>query len=174
MPRAPQTSLTALLVTMVFTAALAAVTGAAAEDEVPAILGWVEEVTILDTGLVLPAKIDTGADNSSIHASAISYVTHDGNPWVRFTLRDRAGAEVVMERPLIRLGQIKRKEGGYLERPVVSLGLCVAGQRVTAEVNLADRKHFTYPMLVGRSLMVRRFVVDPNRMYVTRPACAAV
>ncbi|MDT8383793.1 MAG: RimK/LysX family protein [Gammaproteobacteria bacterium] len=174
MTRAPLMQSTALLVMMALTAALVAAAGVAGADEAPAILGWVEEVSILDTGLVLPAKIDTGADNSSIHASAISYVTHDGNPWVRFTLRDRAGVEVVMERPLIRLGQIKRKEGGYLERPVVSLGLCVAGQRVTAEVNLADRNHFTYPMLVGRSLMVRRFVVDPNRRYITRPTCAAV
>ena len=126
---------------------------AARADTNPAILGWIEPVAITDANLILPAKIDTGADNSSIHASDIHYVTRDGNTWVQFKLQDRTGTPVNMERQLIRMGYIKRKEGGFIERPVVNLGFCVAGQKVNAEVNLADRKHFQYPMLVGRSLL---------------------
>jgi hypothetical protein len=136
-------------------------------------LGWVEQVTIQDTGLVMHAKIDTGADNSSINASGIDYFSRGGDTWVRFELHDRTGAQVTMERPLVRLGHIKRKEGGHIERPVVTLGLCVAGQLVDAEVNLARRDHFRYQLLVGRSLMAHRFLVDPVRTYITRPNCAA-
>lgn len=139
----------------------------------PMTLGWVERVGVINTGLVMNAKIDTGADNSSINASSIDYVTRDGSTWVRFKIQDQNGTGIALERPLVRIGQIKRKEGGYLERPVVTLDLCVAGQMVNAEVNLADRDHFKYPMLVGRSLMARRFLVDPERTYITQPACAA-
>jgi len=140
-------------------------------DSDPAILGWIEEVAITDANMILPAKIDTGADNSSIHASDIRYVTREGNTWVQFKLRDRAGTLINMERQLVRMGQIKRKEGGFIERPVVNLGFCVAGQKVNAEVNLANRQHFDYPMLVGRSLLARRFLVNPDRSYLTHPTC---
>jgi hypothetical protein len=78
-----------------------------------------------------------------------------------------------MERPLVRITQIKRKEGGYIERPVVNMDLCVAGQKVNSEVNLADRNHFKYMMLVGRSLLAKRFLVDPESLYLTHPTCAS-
>jgi len=153
--------------------ALVSAAGMAQADQSSAVLGWVEEVAVLNTGLILNAKIDTGADNSSINATDIEYFTHDGHRWVRFNIQDHKGAQIIMERPLVRVGQIKRKEGGYIERPVVTLGFCVAGLRIDAEVNLANRNHFKYPMLVGRSLMTRHFVVDPERQYVTHPVCAA-
>lgn len=154
-------------------ATLAPGVGVATSDEPVPVLGWVEQVAILDTGLVMHAKIDTGADNSSINASGIDYVSRNGKTLVSFKLSDNTGTLVSMERPLLRVGQIKRKEGGYIERPVVSLGFCIAGRRIDAEVNLADRGHFNYPVLIGRSVMARRFLVDPERTYITRPACVA-
>lgn len=147
--------------------------GAAQSDEQIPVLGWVEKVAILGTGLILHAKIDTGAENSSINASSIDYVTHDGKTLVRFKVKDDTGTLFSIERPLVRMVQIKRKEGGHIERPVVSLGFCIAGQSIDAEVNLANREHFTYPVLVGRSVMARRFLVDPERTYITQPACLA-
>ena len=158
---------------VVLLATLAPGVGIAQSDELIPVLGWVEKVAILDTGLILQAKIDTGADNSSINASNIDYVTRDGETLVRFKVKDNTGAIVSMERPLVRVGQIKRKEGGYIERPVVSLGFCIAGRMIDAEVNLADRDHFNYPVLIGRSVMARRFLVDPERTYITQPTCAA-
>jgi hypothetical protein len=134
----------------------------------------VEEVAIMNTGLNIDAKIDTGADNSSINASSIVYFDQDGARWVRFNIQNRKGNQVAMERPLVRVAQIKRKEGGYIERPVVSMNLCVAGQQVNTEVNLANRDHFKYLMLVGRSLMAKRFLVDPESMHITQPTCTAV
>ena len=140
-------------------------------DNSLAVLGWLEKVTILEAGIILTAKIDTGADNSSVNASDFKYITRDKSNWIRFTLKDNIGAQISIERPLLRVGKIKRKEGGYIERPVVSLGFCIARQQVNVEVNLADRAHFNYPVLVGRSLMARRFLVDPDRSYLTQPTC---
>jgi hypothetical protein len=134
----------------------------------------VEEVAVMDTDLKLNAKIDTGADNSSLNATSITYFLQDGARWVRFNIQNRKGDQVALELPLVRVAQIKRKEGGYIERPVVSMNLCVAGQKVNTEVNLADRNHFKYLMLVGRSLMAKRFLVDPESMYITRPTCTSV
>jgi hypothetical protein len=167
MKQASLKTLTVLLATLAY-----GIGNALAADQ-GTTLGWVEQVAIQDTSLVMDAKIDTGADNSSINASDIGYFTRGGETWVRFNLRDRMGAHVTLERPLLRLGQIKRKQGGHIERPVVTLAFCVAGQMVDAEVNLAKRDHFKYQLLVGRSLMANRFLVDPVRTHITRPACAA-
>lgn len=142
-------------------------------QEAPTVLGWVEEVAVMNTGLRMNAKIDTGADNSSINATGIGYFTRQGAKWVRFKLQNRQGVQTILERPLIRVAQIKLKEGGFIKRPVVNLGLCVAGQKLNAEVNLANRGHFKYLMLVGRSLMAKRFLVDPESLHLTHPTCAA-
>src|SRR5690606_26840138 len=32
------------------------------------LLGWIEKIRILPTGMEIAAKLDTGADNSSVHA----------------------------------------------------------------------------------------------------------
>jgi len=152
---------------------LGSTAGTAFAKEPPAVLGWVEEVAVMNTGLTLHAKIDTGADNSSINATNIAYFLHDGIKWVRFNILNRKGEHVAMERPLLRVAQIKRKEGGYIERPVVNMDICVAGQKVNTEVNLADRNHFKYFMLVGRSLLAKRFLVDPEGLYLTHPTCVA-
>ena len=162
-----------MLLTILLTSLFFSV-GTAKAEKLPAVLGWVEEVAVMSTGLSLQAKIDTGADNSSINASGINYFIREGARWVHFVINNRKGDKIVMERPLVRLAQIKRKEGGYIERPVVNLNLCLAGQKVNTEVNLADRNHFKYLMLVGRSLMTKRFLVDPNRMYITQPTCTTV
>lgn len=163
----------ALIPAVALLSALAAGGANALSAESPTTLGWIERVAIADTPLVMHAKIDTGADHSSINASDITYTSHHGQAWVRFSIHDRNGVKTAIERPLLRVGQIKRKEGGHIERPVVMMDLCVAGQQVKAEVNLANREHFKYQLLVGRSLMARRFVVDPERTYITQPACAA-
>ena len=140
-------------------------------DQRTTILGWVEEVAVLDARMNFQAKIDTGADSSSLNASDIDYMQRDGSTWVRFHLTDHTGAQIAMEQPLVRLVKIKLKEGGFIERPVVTLSLCIAGQQLNAEVNLTNRNHFNYPMLVGRSLMARRFLVDPQHTHLTQPVC---
>ena len=50
-------------------------------------IGWLEEVTLNNTNLPVLAKIDTGADNSSIHATDIVLHTKDGAQWVKFILK---------------------------------------------------------------------------------------
>lgn len=167
MNRLPVLLLSILLMVLMFS------TGSAFAKEAPTVLGWVEEVAVMNTDLRMHAKIDTGADNSSINATGINYFTRQGAKWVRFAIQNRQGVKTIMERPLVRITQIKRKEGGYIERPVVNMDLCLAGQRVNSEVNLSDRNHFRYLMLVGRSLLAKRFLVDPVGLYLTHPTCVA-
>jgi len=50
------------------------------------IMGWLEKVVILPYKIELTAKLDSGADRSSIHARNIEIFEKDGAKWVSFTL----------------------------------------------------------------------------------------
>ncbi|MEJ2085918.1 MAG: RimK/LysX family protein [Acidobacteriota bacterium] len=53
------------------------------------IFGWLEKVEVGESRLVLEAKLDTGADTSSLHASKIHrYRQKDGDRWVNFLVVD--------------------------------------------------------------------------------------
>lgn len=137
----------------------------------PRTIGWIEHVGIQSQNLIMKAKIDTGADNSSVHAENIQVVKKDGIHTVKFTLRNKQGDSMSMEKPLVRYALIKRKGAEPLRRPVVEMDLCVGNSTKTVPVNLANRENFAYRMLVGRSYLKNGYVVDANSKYTTEPAC---
>lgn len=141
----------------------------AMEDKI--VVGWVEEVKISPGNIVLYAKVDTGADNSSLHVSDFTLFERDTKPYVRFEVTDRDGKTTTLELPVVRTAKIKRHKGARQLRPVVVLTLCLGSYRADAEVNLVDRSRFAYPMLVGRSFLRQMFVVDPSRRLTVQPTC---
>lgn len=137
----------------------------------PQTIGWIEHVSIQPEKMLMKAKIDTGADNSSIHAEDIRITEKDNVELVKFTLRNKQGETMQLEKPLVRYALIKRKGAKPLQRPVVEMDLCVGNTVKTVPVNLANRKNFTYRMLIGRSYLKQGYVVDSNRQYIAEPTC---
>ncbi len=143
-------------------------------------VGWIEKVKISPGNLELVAKVDSGADNSSINAVDIEIFRRTGEKLVRFTVKNEQGESVTLERPLVRIAKIKGrvdetgKRAEPRRRPVVILGICMAGVYKEAQVNLTDRRHFKYPMLIGRSYMGANFLIDPSKKRTARPLCAQV
>jgi hypothetical protein len=135
------------------------------------VIGWIERVSITTKGLNMDAKVDTGADFSSVHADRIRYFMRDSVRWVEFTLRDIENREHTLQRPLKRTAKIKKKTRGHQERPVVVLQICIGDARYPAQVNLAQRAHFKYPLLLGRGFLKTRFIVDPGAKYLHQPMC---
>lgn len=137
----------------------------------PQTIGWIEHVSIQPQKMLMKAKIDTGADNSSIHAEDIRITEKDGVELVKFTLRNKQGDTMQLEKPLLRYALIKRKGAEPLQRPVVEMDLCIGNAVKTVPVNLANRENFSYRMLIGRSYLKKGYVVDSNRQYIAGPAC---
>ncbi len=133
--------------------------------------GWIEQARLDPGGLVLDAKLDTGAENSSLHAPQVHWFERSNEDWVRFHVADRHGKRVDIERPVMRTVRIKRHAGRSQERPVVLLGICVGSVYKEVEVNLVDRSKFEYPLLLGRSFLAGDLVVDSARRYTRAPAC---
>lgn len=146
-------------------------------DSGPKTIGWREWVSLPDLGILeIKAKVDTGADNSSLHAFEIERFESDGIEMVRFDIHPRqrkrkpsvpCEAQVVGERKV-------KNPGGRTEiRPVIRTTLIVAGEEIEALVNLTTRDEMTFRMLLGRRTVRRRFVVDPGRSYLhERPSRA--
>jgi hypothetical protein len=135
------------------------------------IVGWVEKARVSPGNLVLQAKMDSGADNSSLNVQDVEEFERNGEKWVRFELFNELGQRAVIERRLVRIAKIKRHVGSRQQRPVVSLGICVGNYYQETEVNLVDRSKFKYPLLIGRSFMGNKLVVDPSVKFTLEPDC---
>lgn len=135
-------------------------------------LGWVEEVVISRSAFTMNAKLDTGADTSSLDAQDIERFERGGDPWVRFTLSgNNSGESATLERPLERDVLIKRHRGPSQRRPVVRVPVCLGPHLMDIEVSLIDRSHFNYPVLIGRAVLEGVAVVDTARAFTHTPDC---
>lgn len=137
------------------------------------IAGWVEEVQ-LPLQLVLEAKMDTGADTTSLDIIRMRRYRRDGKPWVSFWVDDpeNKGRRIRFERRVVRYSRIKRHSGERDSRPVVGIDICLGTVTRRVEVNLVDRSEFDYPLLIGRNFMAGEIIVDPEEKYLLELDCA--
>jgi hypothetical protein len=134
-------------------------------------VGWVERVDLMPEDLVLHAKLDTGADSSSLHASDIVEFERDGENWVRFTVENWLSQKVDFEREVKRTVRIKRHGKPSQKRNVVRIGVCLGNVYRETDVTLVDRTNFKYQMLLGRIFLAGLFAIDPAVTYTTEPRC---
>ena len=136
------------------------------------IIGWIEEVMILPEDVSLPAKIDTGADHSSLNAIHSIEFMKDNEKWIRFSISLKGNETQTLEKRIVRFTRIKRKGAPGQKRPVVLFNLCVGTlYKTNVPVNLADRSKYKYPMLIGRSFLKGSAVVDANLTFTQSPSC---
>lgn len=135
-------------------------------------IGWLEEISIDKDALQLKAKIDTGATTSSINSKIIKKYTRDHESWVRFRVQNKDGEDIVLDRKILRVVQIKRKLALPIKRYVISLGICLGNTYRELEVNLANRENFVYRVLIGRNYLHDHFLVDSARTFTTSPNCS--
>jgi hypothetical protein len=133
-------------------------------------IGWREWLTLPDLGIVaIRAKIDTGARSSSLHVEQLEEFRRDGAVWLRFQVA--AGGRgsldtIVCEAVAADRRPVTDSGGAVSERWFVRTQIALAGQRWPIEINLTNRRNMLFPMLLGRSAMSGRFVVDPQRSFV--------
>ncbi|MEX1081736.1 MAG: ATP-dependent zinc protease [Halofilum sp. (in: g-proteobacteria)] len=150
------------------------VTGQARE-----ILGWVEWLVLEPSGLRLKARLDTGANTSSLHAIDVEPFERDGDEWVRFRvpltdhkeeLAEDAVPELTFKRPVERKVRIKSK-GGTQSRFVVELPFCISGRRYETQFTLTDRHEWNYPALLGRRFLDDVILVDSSDSFLAAAEC---
>lgn len=135
-------------------------------------IGWRETVSLPNLGLEqFPAKIDTGARTTAIHASDIKLYEINGEPWVEFT-PDHAGLRNVDQcaLPVHHKREITNTSGVPEERIVAITTLQIGTRKERIEISLSDRTDMKYPMIVGRTALRQlRLTVDPARSWLQSP-----
>ncbi len=138
-------------------------------------VGWREWVRLpdllADPADAVKAKIDTGARTSAIHAWDLVHFTRDGEPWLRFSLHPRQRDDthiVVAEARLVEEREVRSSNGEAETRVVVETTLAIGDHPAfPIELTLTNRDQMGFRMLLGRTAMAGRLLVDPGRSYVT-------
>lgn len=141
------------------------------KDAEPVVAGWIERISFPDRGLLFEAKLDTGADSSSINGRNLEQFRKDNRSYVRFDLIDDTGKTVQIEGPLVRTVRIRRAGGKLDKRAVVRLKVCVGGKVANADFTIANREDLNYQVLIGRNMMSGRILVDSGRQRIVSDKC---
>ena len=111
----------------------------------------------------IPAKVDTGADSSSIWASDIII---NSQKEVEFSLF-APGSPLYTGKRLssheFTVKRVRSSNGAVSIRYVVPLVISVSGHRIRAQFTLADRSRNRFPVLIGRRTLNGKFLVDVSR-----------
>ena len=139
--------------------------------------GYIEKTTLIDNDLTISAKLDTGAKSASLNATHIKEISKNGKPYLSFIVPSRQG-DKFFECEYIGKVNIKNRAGenhtykllrNSVRRPVVLMNVKLGNKIRTIRVNLTNRKHFIYPMLLGReAILAFDGVVDPNQKYTAK------
>ncbi|WP_267224570.1 ATP-dependent zinc protease family protein [Dyella silvae] len=131
-------------------------------------LGWRERLALPTLGIpLLKAKLDTGARSSSLHVDALEHFERDGETWLRFAVNvgGRHRVAVVCESRALDRRAVTDTGGRRTMRWFIRTEVCLAGDRFEVDINLTDRRHMLFPMLLGRTALQGRFAVDPALSY---------
>jgi glutathione synthase/RimK-type ligase-like ATP-grasp enzyme len=114
----------------------------------------------------VPAKIDTGADSSSLWASDIQESTEGGLTFVAFGPGSRLYTGTPITTKTFRRVLVKNSFGVIEPRYKARLLLQIGDRKISAWFTLADRAGMKYPVLLGRRLLKNKFVVDVGKRQV--------
>lgn len=133
------------------------------------IVGEVENFYLAGPGLIYKARIDSGAETSSIDARNITRFERDGSNWVRFDVSTpNTDNFVTLEKEISRRVRVIQASAEEAERRVVvELQFLIGDHQQVAEFTLADRTNLTYEVLIGRNILRDVMLVDVGKEYAT-------
>lgn len=138
-------------------------------DDAPRVVGWRELVTLPSLNLSgIPAKIDTGARTSSLHAHVLDEIDRPEGQYVRFAV-DWNGETHECEAIHVDVRGITSSNGDTQKRYVIKTPVRIGDLEFKAEISLADRSDMKFPMLIGRTALRRRFLVDSGHSWLQSP-----
>jgi len=133
------------------------------------VVGWREWVALPDLGVdLIKTKVDTGARTSALHAFHIETLKRKGQDWVRFAVHPIQGDDDVVRVCTSRVhdSRVVTNSGGLSERRwVIETTIALGDESWPIELTLTNRDEMGFRMLIGRTAIKGRFLVDPGRSF---------
>lgn len=131
------------------------------------IIGRKDKVCIPELAIEnVSAKIDTGAYTSSIHCHYIEEIEIDGKTALCFELFDPNNEHYNYKKNIFNIYKqkhIKSSSGHTEKRYIIKTNILLFGELYPIELSLSKRGTMKYPILIGRKLLNKKFVVDTSK-----------
>ncbi len=135
-------------------------------------IGWREWLAIPELGIKgIKAKVDTGARSSCLHTHDYEIYTCEdtGVERVRFHLHPLTRTEKIeltCDAEVTSTREVK-DSGGHVElRPFITVTVQLGEIEWEVEFSLSNREGMKFRMLLGRTALKDRFLVDPTDCYL--------
>ncbi len=138
-------------------------------------VGWREWVALPNLGINhIKVKVDSGARTSALHAFGIKSFKKHGRHYIRFKIHPLQRRSDVVVECVTQVEDIRwvTDSGGHRERRyVIKTLIQIGADSWPIEVTLTNRDTMHFRMLLGRTAMRKRVIVNPALSYlVTTPA----
>jgi len=134
------------------------------------IIGHVENIGLPDLGISqLTARVDTGAQTSSLHVDNIERISISSKPGLSFDIHpDIHNVEktVNCKALLHDVRKVKSSNGVSEQRYVIKTVAALGNHQWDIEITLTDRSEMTYLMLLGRQALSDHFYIDASTAFV--------
>lgn len=138
------------------------------------LIGWREWVSLPELQIpLIKAKVDTGARTSALHAFALKTFELEGKQKISFDIHPfQHNTEVIVTctADIIDKRCVTDSGGHQEERYVIATDMVIGENCYKIEVTLTERENMLFRMLLGRSALSRRFIVNPARSFITTRA----
>ena len=130
-------------------------------------IGWREWIYLPKyDDFAMKAKVDTGARTSALHATHIKEYDSNGIKLVSFSL-SQSNKQIDISTQLIRYLKITSSFGDSEIRPLIRLKIRLGERSWFTEVTLTKRTRMTYPMLIGRNTLMKKYLIHSHKSYLT-------
>jgi Uncharacterized protein conserved in archaea len=133
-------------------------------------IGWKELVDLPELGIRgVAAKVDTGARTSVLHCSHIRLVKRGRKQYVEFRpLDERHPGCTIFVFPFHSERKVKNSFGQEENRYVIRTSISLFHETFPIELSLRDRSDMEFPLLLGRSFIRKKFLVDVARANLSK------